>query len=347
MSHGITKNDTMVSGMGEKPWHGLGTIVDGALTAEQALTMGGMNWTVHKEPIYRPKKADDGKINIVRVKGFHSIVRDHDDLDLGVVSDAYEPIQNVDMFRFFDPIVAREEAMYHTAGTLFDGRRVWILAKLPGHIALKGDDLIEEYVLVTTRHDGGGSMIIKPTPVRVVCNNTLTLALRQGRNKFGKKGDVNGYVIRHIGDVRGAIEQAAKAMGFVNKLYEELAETYAAMQAKQINEDDTMEFLKRCLRIEAADADDLPDDGSHEDEKEEKLPRALTSCLELLETGKGMDIPANRGSLWNAYNAVTEYVDHKPSYRSDESRLNNVWFQGQGQSIKNRALREAKELLKV
>lgn len=304
---------------GEVPWHGLGTRTDKAMTAQECLELGGLDFEVVKTPIFLP----DGQ----GVPGYSAIVRTDRMKDnvMGVVGKDYTPVQNADAFRFFDSFVSRDEAMYHTAGSLRGGRRVWLLAKLPSDILVKGQDLVEEYLLLSNSHDGSSGVQIKLTNIRVVCQNTLTAALR---------GKGLAYSIRHTSGVQGAIDQAAKVMGLASKYNAELAEAFNRMADVQVKQDDIRQFLDRCFQASV----------STEDKEASARARNQREAVEMLiEVGAGTELPGVRGTVWGLYNAVTEYSDHR-KYGSADTRLDSAWFSGSGQTLKQTAFNEAMKL---
>ena len=164
------------------PWHGLGRRLAEPATAEEAIQGAKLDWEVAKVPLYAAGNARmfpvDGKFGIVRKDKW-----DSDDCKvLGVVSQQYTPLQNREAFTFFDPIVGDGAAIcYHTAGVLGDGQRIWILAKLPDSITVRNGDISDKFLLLTNSHDGESAVQMKFTPIRVVCQNTLMMALGEGR----------------------------------------------------------------------------------------------------------------------------------------------------------------------
>src|SRR5262249_30005108 len=157
---------------GEPAWHGLGINVANAVTAKQAIILAHLDWTVEKWPLRAVKQSFD-----VPVDGSFATIRTDTRAVLGVVSDQYRVLQNVAAFAFMDEAISEGAAMWETAGALNDGRRVWMLARIPKSVkAMQGDE-IKPYALLCSSHDGSLAVHIKPTTVRVVCNNTLTLAL--------------------------------------------------------------------------------------------------------------------------------------------------------------------------
>ena len=171
----------------EKPWHGLGTMVKDSPSSAQALCLAGLDWKVEQHPIV----TSDG----IPLNGFWANVRNIDQKVLGVVSDKYKVVQNEEAFAFTDTLLG-EGVTYETAGALQEGRKVWLLAKLPQKYIISGDE-ITPYLVFSNSHDGSGAIKVAMTPVRVVCNNTLNLALEHARRIWSTT---------HIGDLTGKMQ---------------------------------------------------------------------------------------------------------------------------------------------
>lgn len=297
---------------GAMPWHGLGTPVEGAMTADEALQEGGLNFDVVKQPLWREKVDGDFE----KVAGAHCTIRTDRNTVVGAhVGDQYTILQNAACFTFFDALTTRKEAIYHTVGSLRGGSIVWLLAKLPGEIRVKGQDVTEKYLLLTNSHDGTSRAGVLFTPVRVVCMNTLRAALGAGFQ----------YRLRHTTNVEARLQEASRVMGVTNAYYAELQEAFEAMAAKPISVKESVDYLERCLQIDGSDP-----------ELSSRSRNMRDEALVLLDRGRGADLPGVRGTVWGAYNAVTEWVDHR-KYRNDDARLNNIWFDGQGIATKQRA----------
>lgn len=169
----------------EKPWHGLGTMVMEAPDSEAALTLAGLNWNVIQKNI---KTVDGGNI----ISGFKANVRDSDNSVLGIVTDRYKVVQNMEAFAFTDALLG-EGVRYETAGSLQNGRRTWMLARLPHQYIINGEE-ITPYLVFMNSHDGSGSIKVAMTPVRVVCQNTLNLALATAKRSCFRRLDCQIYV---------------------------------------------------------------------------------------------------------------------------------------------------------
>ena len=180
------------------PWHGLGTRVLEAPTSSAALSLAGLDWKVVQKPVFTA----DGLF----ISGFKANVRDRDSQVLGVVSDRYKVVQNEDAFAFTDELLG-EGVTYETAGSLQNGRRTWILAKLPQRYIIRGDE-IDPYLVFMNSHDGTGAIKAAMTPVRVVCQNTLNLALSTARRSWSTI---------HTGDIHGKLQDARNTLLYADR----------------------------------------------------------------------------------------------------------------------------------
>lgn len=297
----------------EPAWHGLGKVLKDAFTADVALKQGGLDFTVVKIQ----NQLETG----LKIPDSFSLVR-HDRVDnangiLGSCGKQYHIVQNEDLFSFFDFLVEDNHAIYQTAGALGNGERVWILARLPKDIVVGNDDVVNQYILVTNAHTGKHSALAMVTPVRVVCNNTLNMAL---------KGKSNFVTIRHFKNATEKLQEAHKLLGFTTKYYDELSTTYNKMQKKVVSDSDVTRWVKKVLGTPS------------QDKISTKKLNHVQSIMNLYESGEGAQF--SRGTLWGFVNAVTEYADFEKVVRGDESnkskRLNSIWF-GTGADLKQKA----------
>jgi phage/plasmid-like protein (TIGR03299 family) len=321
----------------EPPWHGLGTRLDRPATSAQAIQAANLDWEVIKLPL----AGLAGKISHPIPDRFAVVRKDwvgRREPIFGIVGAEYTPLQNREAFEFFDSIVGRGAAVYHTAGALGHGERVWVLAKLPSEIRVVGEDISDKYLLLSNSHDGSSSVQIKFTPIRVVCQNTLTLALRQGPT----------LRVPHVKSLRARLERARDLLGLINTRFATIEENFQAMARRQISS----EQLKRYLELVFPDPPDKQDAAAM---GRVKLNRRWSEYF--FEHGKGADWPGVRGTLWAAYNGVAELMDHchplpagakkaQPPRTAfpDKRRLESAWF-GDAYLIKARAYREACKLL--
>jgi phage/plasmid-like protein (TIGR03299 family) len=307
----------MFSGSGIVPWHGEGTVIQGRATAAQALSIASLDWTVEKFPIFYNGNAGSSMFAPVSIHNqFVTRRTDKDGVDsvLGIVGKNYEVVQNVDCFDFFDSIVDSNEAIYESAGALDSGRKVWILAKLPTSIKLKGDDIVDKYVLLATSHDGTMNLTAKLTGVRVVCQNTLKAAMSEKHETIR---------IRHGANAKDKIAEAARVLRLANTEWENAAARYNRMTEIKVD----------TLMIDYYLAYVIPSMGVNPTRAE----NVRQTIMELFESkGKGCTLDSSKGTAWGLYNAVTEYITHVKEYKKDTSRLDAVWF-GSGNTMNNNA----------
>jgi phage/plasmid-like protein (TIGR03299 family) len=307
--------------VGEPAWHRLGTVLDRPATAEEAIKAAHLDWDVIKQPLFA------GENEHYRIPSYYAIVRG-DDWEkkkatvFGIVGKSYTPVQNREAFSFFDPIVGEKAAIYHTAGALGSGERVWILAKLPDDIRVIGDDITHKYLLLSNSHDGNSAVQIKFTPIRVVCRNTLTMALSQGPT----------LRVPHTRDVRERLRIAANMLNAVKVRYNELEGVFQKMTKVPVGSVKLQHYLGQVF----------PDPRRKADEAryERALEQAHTDragAEYLFEKGKGNEQRGVAGTLWAAYNGVAEYIDHRRYAKaSGDRQLEAIWF-GDGYSVKARA----------
>ena len=209
----------------EAPWHGLGTRVEAAPDSRTALQLAGLDWRVLQEPIY----TEEGK----QIDGFKANIRAQDRRVLGVVTDRYRVVQNEDAFAFTDQLLG-EGVSYETAGSLQNGRRIWILARLPKRYILNGDE-VAPYLVFMNSHDGSGAIKAAMTPVRVVCQNTLNLALSSARRSWSAC---------HMGDMDGKLLDARNTLLYAEQYMAELGKTVAALSRIRLSDKQVYGYLE-------------------------------------------------------------------------------------------------------
>jgi len=326
MGHNLYVQNGKASMMyyGEKPWHGLGQEVNRPASAAEALAAAMLDYEVVKQPVY----ACIGKLTHT-VPNRYAVVR----RDLlgskncpiyGVVGKAYTPLQNRQAFEFFDPIVGDGAAIYHTAGALGQGEHVWILAKLPGYIRIAGDDIAEKYLLLSNSHDGKTSVQVKFTPIRVVCQNTLTLALERG----------SAVRVRHTKNVVEKLRDTPTTLGIINQGFDTFEEIYRQMAQRQLDSRALSAYLRAVF----------PEPKTDSKSARQVARRHRYWAEHFFAEGKGNQSAGVRGSLWAAYNGVTEYIDHHKGAKTPERHLYFVWF-GAGYETKARAFEIAASML--
>lgn len=305
----MTANVESMFYAGQVPWHGIGKQVATEITGDEAMKSSGLDWTVGKVPLFALGE---------EVEGHYALVRSSDAKTLGVVGEGYRVFQNEELVKVIDALIGQGGAHYHTAGSLGGGRMVWFLAKLSGNIRIGKDDITEKYLLFTNSHDGHRAAVLKFTPVRVVCQNTLNLALSTAGESL---------VIRHTASAEQRIEEAKRTLGFARDFYAKFERT-----AHQLG---TAKYSMKQMSNLAVKL--FP---AKEDEPSKALTAKRDRVIELFEYGKGHY--AIKGTAWAALNAVAEFADHDIRTRGDddktklEARAKSIWF-GSAMALKQRA----------
>jgi phage/plasmid-like protein (TIGR03299 family) len=297
---------------GDVPWHGLGVKVPFDLTPTQMLDAAGLNWSVEKIPAYAEVAGKQVKI------GQSALVRSSDNSILDVVSDDWNPVQNQEAFDFFNEFVAAGDMEMHTAGSLKNGTIVWGLAKVKESFELFKGDTIDSYLLFSNFHRYGFSTDVRFTPIRVVCNNTLTLSLSSKVDRMAKISHRKVFDPSNVKEMLGiATDKLAK--------YKEMASFLGSKRAK---EEDIVDYFCRIFPVSGSG-----------DKKKEISKNALTA-FEILESQPGADYAA--GTWWQPFNAVTYLTDHLAG-RSADTRLASAWY-GSNKVLKTKALELAIEM---
>lgn len=305
-------------------WHGLGTTLDHVATAQEAIEAANLTWEVKPEPIYLADQTQIvDKLAIVR--------QDSKDV-FGIVSDRYKPIQNIEAFGFMDALTGQGQAIYESAGALGNGERVWILTHVPGDIVIdrQKDDVTRKYILLTNSHDGKRSLRAFFTPVRVVCANTLAMAMSGVDTR-------EGIAIRHTGEIKNKVAEAQHILGLAVKYYDGMSEVFNMLANKQVTQVKVKGFLETLIPNNK--------DAKHNTRKE----NVRAEIERLFVNGNGNNLPGVKGTAWALINGVAQYITHsrsvhgKTQVEKQESRLNSAWF-GTGQNLNMRAVELAVKL---
>lgn len=306
----------------QKPWHGLGKIVEQYPTSAEAIEWAGLDYQVEKRKLFTLDRENcfgnaDTLTASLPLSNHFATVRTDNDTVLGVVGKDYKVVQNRDAFSFFDAIVEGDGILYETAGALGMGERIFITAKLPHYIRVGSDDLIEKYLFLTTSHDGTGSITAAFTPVRVVCQNTLSAALKNCSNRI---------LIRHTANARERLAQGHKIMGITNRLSEELEGIFNQWARVPMGDKETKALIQKALstdRNESTEKEPERPSAQLEKELEKAYAFAFQNPTQLNSTTKG--------TLFGSYNAVTGYLQHIRSYKNEEAKLSSLMMGGTAQ----------------
>jgi len=296
------------------PWHKLGVILPEAPTTADAIKHAGLDWKVDKLPLV----TQDGQA----VPEVFAIRRDKDKSILGTCGTSYQPLQNSDAFKFFDPFLELGEASLETAGSLQDGRKVWILAKIKRDpIEVIKGDTVEKFILLANTHDQGIAVSAGLTPIRVVCANTLAMAKKNAASRLVK--------VNHSSKMGMRLEEVQASIAEADAAFTRQAEAYKRFARKALTGPIVTNYLNSVFEW-------TPDKES--DREKIFRERQLETIHRLFETGKGADIKGVKGTLWGLYNSVTEYLNYDRG--REETRLDQLWF-GQAKILNQRAFEEA------
>lgn len=296
--------------VGQPAWHGLGTVLEAAPTIEEAITASGLDWNVDLLDLCLKDEAplitspDEALREKARDIPARVTMRNTDRSILGVVGPEFKPLQNIDAFKFFQPFLDNGTARLEAAGSLRMGKRVWVLASIDQQADIVDGDEVRNYVLLAHGHDGSLAIRVGFTMVRVVCANTLSASMSDGASKLVK--------INHRAHAPAALKMVQDAMQLATKDFQATTEVLRGLAKIDCNE----ELLKRYTR-EVFGAGNANDDDASK--------RIVASVLRLAEEGRGVDLPGVRGTMWGAFNAVTEYLTHERG-KSDDTRVESQWF---------------------
>ena len=304
----MVEGQAQMAYVGETPWHGLGVKLEEGVTPEEMMIAAGLDWTVEKVNMYY------GMQDEIKVEGKQALIRSTDSKLLDIVGVDWNPVQNIEAFRFFDSFCKKGQMSMHTAGSLFDGKRVWALAKIASDFELFNGDKVEGYLLFSNPHKFGQAVDIRFTPVRVVCNNTLTLSLGQTVQ--------NAVKLNHRKEFEP--EGVKEILGLASNHMEEYKETAQYLGSKQVTDEQFKKFLS---------------DVFGKSVKDDKLVRSAQMAYDVFETQPGAEFA--RGSWWSALNAVTYVTDHQLG-RPGNTRLNSIWY-GATRTKKIEAVKKAVE----
>ena len=277
------------------PWHGLGTRVEGTLTSREALIAAGLNWNVEQKEIY----TEDNHA----IPGYFANVRHTDGQILGVVTNRYKIVQNHEAFAFTDELVGKG-VRYETAGSLREGRKTWILARLPKPYRLS-EDKVMPYLVFSNSHDGSGAIKVAMTPVRVVCNNTLNLALQRADRIWSAN---------HTGDMTSKLEDARMTLFMAENYMNELAKESETLSRRMLSDAEVEEYIKLLLPV-ATDATEVTE--RNVKRLREDLRKRYYHAPDLKDIGK------------NAYrfiNAVSDFATHSKPLRETKRYQENLFL---------------------
>lgn len=310
-----------IAWVGATPWHGLGNQLPPHQPIEVWLQQAGMDWQICEAPVcFMADNANDSRA-ILRAPDNKVLYRSDTYAPLSVVSQRFKVVQPQEILEFYRDLTALSGFELESAGSLAGGRKVWALAKTGQSTALRGNDVSHAYVLLATACDGTLATTAQFTSIRVVCNNTLSVAL---------EGGVNAVKVPHHSTFDA---QAVKTqLGISVKSWDAFMVRMKALSERRVNAAEAAAYFNHVFSRQTKDGLHLTSE------------RAMAKAMALFAgQGKGAELASSKGTAYGLLNAVTQYVDHERRAKSPGSRLDSAWF-GQGAAVKDRALAQALQL---
>lgn len=280
------------------PWHKLGTVLENPPTIQEAIELSGLNWPVELKPLF----LGDG--TLVTHK---AVVRGDSGNVLGIVGPRYQPLQNAEAFDWFNAFVENGEVSLETAGSLDEGRRIWVMARIARDpsVIVPNDEILK-YLMLSNSHDGTLAIRVGYTPIRIVCANTLAMAHSSNASKLIR--------VRHTASSKVALDKLKDIMNLVDREFEATAEQFRFLASKTFNQKDVREYVKAVLGKGKVADEDLPT----------RTKNQLDDIIGLLED-ENQRLNGVNGTYWAAYNAVNQYLNYDAG-RNDNNRMSSLWF---------------------
>ena len=284
--------------VGATPWHGLGEVLESAPTISEAIELSGLNWEVGLKDL----QTVDG----IPVPNRATFRKDTGAV-LGVVGPRYVPLQNSDAFDWFQPFIESGECELHTGGSLCQGEKVWVLAKINrDNSVIAGDDEVAKFVLLSNSHNGTTAIRVGFTPIRVVCANTMAAAHSSTASKLLR--------VRHTRNAAVALDSIRDIMDTVNAEFEATAEQYRFLASKQVHAGDLEKYVKVLLGVDKKTPDEI----------KTRTQNIIGDILARFH-GPRQRMPGIEGTWWAAYNAYNEYLNYEKG-RNVNNRMDSLWF---------------------
>lgn len=324
MSHGLTANDHAFYGGREPAWHRLGTVIDAdVVTSREALTIARLDWTIEQHPLYAHLDADEtNESAMIEVPDKVANVRMDTGTVVGIVGDRYHVVQNIEAFDFFDEIIGRGDAHYHTAGSLYGGKKIWALARLNRDILIGGDpdEKIDPFVCLANGHDGNTAVSVYTTPIRVVCQNTLQWSMSEATSMW--KG-------RHTPSIQKKARDARDVLGFSNEYFDSLQTVGDQLINAKMTDGDFVAMLEALVPLPRIE----------ENQNTRGLTIAENTRADITQAWHVDNIANIKDTRWGFVQAVAEYVDWTKKHRSDDRFIDqNLLASNAKRTLKDRSL---------
>jgi len=303
----------------EVPWHGLGVNVQEALDSKKALESAGLDWSVIQKPIYTADfVCNSGKVytsDEQAISGYKANIRNTDNQVLGVVSDRYRVVQNHEAFEFTDTLLG-EGVRYETAGSLQNGKRVWLLAKLPDKYIINGE-VIEPFLVFSNSHDGSSSIRVCMSPIRVVCMNTLNFALKQAKRSWAAK---------HTGNVQSRMHEARETLGLAHTYMENFGKEVDNLNRIKLSDSKVMELINTLIP--------LTDEATATQRKNIEQQRDDIK----IRYWEAPDLKVLNKNAFRFVNAVSDFATHAKPLRESSNYRENLFLKTmEGHSLIDKA----------
>ena len=310
--------------VGETPWHQLGNQLPAKQSIEVWAEKAGMAWEIRESPVRYMTETAGTLGSIMSFDEQKVLYRSDTKAPLSVVSSRYQVVQPKSVLEFYRDLVEISGFELETAGVLKEGKKFWALAKTGKEAVLKGNDVVKGYILLATSCDGTIATTATPTTVRVVCNNTLTIALN---------GASSAIKVPH--STTFDAQAVKKQLGIAVSQWDSFMYRMRTLSERKVKSHESMNYFLKVMCNSDSQID--PALGLQNE-------RALKKVQAMYEgQGHGSEMASASGTAWGLLNAVTEFVDHERRARSQEYRLDSAWF-GQGANLKQRALDYALQL---
>jgi len=307
MAHMIEQHDNMFS-VGETPWHGLGKVLENAPGINEALEVSGLGWQVRTLDLTAHQPVIPGQVTRTKLHlpEFKALQRTDTQEVFTVVSSQYKVLQNNEAFDVFRPLVDAGDITLETAGSLQNGRKVWVLARITAAKdgEVKPGDVVKPFVMLSNSHDGTQAVRLGFTPIRVVCHNTLTLAHQDKKSQLVR--------VFHRGDLTGSLETLRDTLNLGAQEFQATIKQYRKLAKQNVSEADIRKYIRLVLA--------LP-------EEMDKPTHRENSIIQVLLNGKGVALRKDQSDItwWDLYNSVNEWgLYHRG--RTADARLNSMWF---------------------
>lgn len=313
MAHGIESNKDFVS-LKLGAWHGLGTIIETEMSVSEALKLGGLDFEVGKLPnVHRIPLESGEPVEMISQDSFFTYRTDNNRVLGPNVGNYYTPLQNSEAFGMIDEVVEKGNLVIETAGSLWGGKTVFVCARQKNPIVVGKEDETYQYLVLSNSHDGSMAATAFFTGVRVVCNNTLNLSL---------KNCINKKSIKHFKNVKHSYNEALKMIGVIETNHENATDAYNQMAKIKLSQRQFFDYLGNVF-FEPGERKRIKTGEPVKEVISPQKTKLIESVIEYAHVGPGQELAGEMTSWW-AYNAVAGYFDNVKEYKSPDRRMERI-----------------------